>query len=260
MKFENEYSFLGNDYSCKVCYDDEIFPCVETAYQYAKCADDHDHELFMNRRGFWVGGSVARSVGRKVKLRDDWVTERVDVMKDLLEQKFIHNEYLREALKLTGRIEIVDEEHGEFWGTKNGKGLNVFGKLVMKIRDDIQKFDGFPLKVIVAGSRSFDNYQLLCEKMDYYLKDVKSPVIVSGHAKGADLLGEKYAIEHNLPGESYPADWEHYGKQAGYIRNELMAQNADVLVAFWNGTSKGTEHMIRTMKSLKKPVRIVRYV
>lgn len=260
MEFKNEYAFLSNMYSCPVKFDGEVFPCVETAFQYAKCADENDKERFMNTRGFWVNGYTARSIGRKVKLRSDWDTYRLEVMKELLEDKFYHHEKFREGLKLTRKIEIVEDNTWDdtFWGKCNGKGENNLGKMLMEIREEIQKIDGYPLKVIVAGSRSFDNYELLKEKLDFYLKNVKSPVIVSGKARGADTLGERYAIEHKLPAESYPADWSK-GRNAGYIRNELMAKNADALIAFWNGTSKGTEHMIKTMKALKKPVRVVRY-
>ena len=260
MEFKDEYAFLSNMYSCPVKYDGETFPCVETAFQFMKCVTDSDREQFINSNGYWVNGYAARSIGRKVKLRDDWNEVKVDIMKELLEDKFYHNEKFREGLKLTGKIEIVeDNDWGDtFWGQCKGKGENMLGKLLMEIRADIQKMDGYPIKVIVAGSRSFDNYELLKEKLDYYLKNIKSPVIVSGKARGADTLGERYAVEHNLPGESYPADWSK-GRNAGYVRNELMANKADALIAFWDGKSKGTEHMIKTMKAKKKQVRVVKF-
>ena len=114
------------------------------------------------------------------------------------------------------------------------------------------------MKVIVAGGRDFDNYELLKEKLDFYFKDI-TPVIVCGEAKGADLLGRRYAEEKGLDILSYPAEWEKYGKSAGFRRNEQMAANATALVAFWDGKSKGTKHMIDTMKRLNKPIRIVYY-
>ena len=260
MEFRNEYAFLSNMYSCEINYDMEKFPCVETAFQYMKCVKDDDREKFINSRGYFVDGYTARKIGRSVELRKDWEEVKVGIMKELLEEKFYHNEKLREALKLTGRTELVEDNNwgDTFWGVCKDKGENMLGKILMEIRAEIQKMDGYPRRVIIAGSRSFKDYSLLKTKMDFYLKNIKSPVIISGGARGADTLGEQYAIERNLPGEQYPADWS-IGKHAGFVRNEKMAQVADALIAFWDGKSKGTEHMINTMKKMGKPVRVVKF-
>lgn len=114
------------------------------------------------------------------------------------------------------------------------------------------------MKIIVAGGRDFDNYELLKRKLDYYFQGI-TPVIVCGEAKGADSLGRRYAEEKGLDILSYPAEWDKYGKSAGFRRNEQMAANATALVAFWDSKSKGTKHMIDTMTRLNKPVRIVYY-
>ena len=114
------------------------------------------------------------------------------------------------------------------------------------------------MKIIIAGGRDFNDYQLLCSKLDFLFQNVV-PTIICGEARGADSLGKKYALEHNLQVISFPADWEKYGKSAGYIRNEQMAKEADALVAFWDGQSKGTKHMINIMKNLGKSVKVVKY-
>ena len=114
------------------------------------------------------------------------------------------------------------------------------------------------MNIIVAGGRTFDNYSLLKERLDFYFKEIK-PTIICGEAKGADTLGRKYATENGLRILSCPANWKMYGKAAGYIRNEQMADMADGLVAFWNGKSRGTKHMIDTMCKAGKQVRIVKY-
>ena len=114
------------------------------------------------------------------------------------------------------------------------------------------------MKIIVAGGRDFDDYAFLCRRLDYLFQKVR-PTIVCGEAKGADSLGRRYAEEMGLKIMSFPAQWEKYGKSAGYRRNEEMAQVADGLVAFWDGESKGTKHMIDRMTALGKPVKIVRY-
>ena len=98
-------------------------------------------------------------------------------------------------------------------------------------------------KVIIAGSRGFSDYEKLCEICDFMLKEKIEIEIVSGTAKGADLLGERYAKEKGLPIKQFSADWTK-GKSAGYARNKQMAEYADALIAFWDGSSKGTKHMI----------------
>lgn len=72
--------------------------------------------------------------------------------------------------------------------------------------------------------------------MNHLLSNVKDDItVVSGKARGADTLGEQYAKEHGYSIQYFPADWERYGKAAGYLRNTEMAKNADALVAFWTG-------------------------
>ena len=100
-------------------------------------------------------------------------------------------------------------------------------------------------RVIIAGGRDFDDYRLLSETMDSLLRNITEEIIVvCGKTRGADTLGEKYAKERGYRVDYYPADWKRFGKRAGYLRNEQMAQNADALVAFWDGESRGTNLMI----------------
>lgn len=115
-------------------------------------------------------------------------------------------------------------------------------------------------RVIIAGGRDFDNYQLLKEAMDKLLCNITDEIIVvCGQARGADTLGEQYAKEKGYTVAYYPADWKQYRKRAGYLRNEQMAQNADALVAFWDGESRGTKNMIDLAKRYGLKVRIKRY-
>lgn len=116
-------------------------------------------------------------------------------------------------------------------------------------------------KVIIAGSRNFTNYYMLKEFCNNALKNIQEPIeIVSGGAKGADMLGEQYAREVGYPVKLFPAKWNALGKTAGYIRNQEMANYADALIAFWDGKSKGTHHMIETAKSCGLKVRVKRYI
>lgn len=117
-------------------------------------------------------------------------------------------------------------------------------------------------KIIIAGGREFSDYQLLKEKVDNIISEKRKRfqiVIISGKARGADSLGERYANENAFNIMEFPADWDKYGKKAGYMRNTEMAENADALIAFWDGKSKGTKHMIDIATNKNLPIRIIRY-
>jgi len=118
------------------------------------------------------------------------------------------------------------------------------------------------LKLIVAGGREFKDYQRLSAEIFAYAEGVGDNVgvsLVSGMARGADALGYRFAKENNVTVYEFPADWDKYGKRAGYLRNAEMAQFADALMAFWDGKSRGTKHMIDCMTQMGKPVVVVRY-
>ena len=115
------------------------------------------------------------------------------------------------------------------------------------------------MKVIIAGGRHFDNYDLLCRKADKILSRQGEVEIVSGAAKGADKLGERYAEERGYKITRFPADWGTFGNSAGYRRNVEMAVYGDALIAFWDGVSKGTAHMIDIARTHSLLVRIVTY-
>lgn len=117
-------------------------------------------------------------------------------------------------------------------------------------------------KLIVAGGRDFNDYILLHEKLmelasttyrDYEVS------IVSGMARGADALGHRFAQVEQVECYEMAADWDRYGKRAGFMRNEDMGRFADGLLAFWDGKSRGTQHMIEFMRKLGKPTHVIRY-
>lgn len=115
-------------------------------------------------------------------------------------------------------------------------------------------------RVIVAGGRDFNNYAGLAASLDYLLKNINDEIqIVCGMARGADKLGEQYAKERGYKVIYMPADWDIDGRSAGFKRNIKMAEYADALVAFWDGKSSGTRHMIETAKSKGLDIRVKRY-
>lgn len=115
-------------------------------------------------------------------------------------------------------------------------------------------------RVIVAGSRTFNDYFIFCRILDPLLKDVGDVILVSGDAsKGPDRMAIEYANDKGILCRKFPANWDEHGKSAGYIRNAEMAENAEILIAIWDGKSKGTRHMIdiAQRKGLKVLVFIV---
>jgi hypothetical protein len=100
------------------------------------------------------------------------------------------------------------------------------------------------MKLIVAGGRDYTDK--FCSTLNYRIGRMSEPVteVVCGMAKGADRVGFEWAVMNDIPVARFPAEWDKWGKGAGYRRNAEMAKYADALLAFWDGESKGTKHMI----------------
>jgi hypothetical protein len=101
--------------------------------------------------------------------------------------------------------------------------------------------------VMVSGSRHYTRYFEFAKKMDHILANFnkKDIVFVEGEAAGTDYLGFLYALRRGLKHIGYPADWDEHGKSAGYIRNVEMMEVAQFCIAFWDGKSRGTQHVVR---------------
>ncbi len=102
------------------------------------------------------------------------------------------------------------------------------------------------MRVIIAGSRDYHDYDTLLEAIEESSFTISE--VISGMASGVDQLAIRYAREHNLYLHEYYADWKNYGKAAGPIRNRLMAENADALIALHAHNSPGTKNMIQIAK------------
>ena len=127
-------------------------------------------------------------------------------------------------------------------------------------------------KVIIAGGRDFNDFEKLTKFCDKVLVNKRPNVeIVSGKAKGADTLGESYANIRGFNVKEFPAQWDNkevpyseigstngrtYWRLAGIRRNEDMADYADALIAFWDGESRGTGHMIKDARKKGLLVRV----
>lgn len=115
------------------------------------------------------------------------------------------------------------------------------------------------MRIIIAGGRDFSDYKLLEEKVDILTSNLSEVIIISGLARGADALGVCYAKNRDLEVIGMPADWKTHGRSAGYKRNVQMAEAADALIAFWDGKSRGTQHMINIASERGLPTRIIMY-
>lgn len=111
--------------------------------------------------------------------------------------------------------------------------------------------------VLVSGTLSFDDYELLCATLDRLLTGKQNVVIVFGGAKGAESLGERYAQEHGLGIKQILADWATYGRGAKVIRNAQLVDSADRAVFFWDGKNKGVGEVIERAEAKGIPVEVV---
>ena len=119
--------------------------------------------------------------------------------------------------------------------------------------------------LLVAGSRTFNNKEVMFKKLDYFLQNQPEVTIVEGGARGADTLAKEYAQAHNFKCVEIPAEWNVYGKSAGYKRNEKMHQYISHYknrgcICFWDGQSKGTQHNFELAKRYNTRLVIVKGV
>ena len=119
----------------------------------------------------------------------------------------------------------------------------------------------------VVGSRSFDDYQLMEYEIDRIFKrkwlddPERRMCIVSGGARGADQLAKRYVKEHNKEVHyvEHPPDWKLHGKAAGKIRNVDIVKDSKMVLAFWDGKSKGTKHTLSVAQTLGTKTKVVRF-
>lgn len=110
------------------------------------------------------------------------------------------------------------------------------------------------MRLIIAGSRTFTDYDDAAKVIEITcaLNKWKPVVVLCGGAAGVDALGKRWALENGCACVEYPADWSQ-GRKAGPLRNAAMIENADALIAIWDGRSRGTADMIRRAVAAKLP-------
>lgn len=131
--FRDEYFFLSNFYPVEIKLDGIVYPNAESAFQAQKTLNVEERRKFSMLKN----PVQAKRLGRKVKLRDDWEEVKLDIMTEIVSQKFLQHPHLIEMLLQTGDEELVEgNKWGDrFWGVCKGKGENHLGKILMKIRD-----------------------------------------------------------------------------------------------------------------------------
>lgn len=116
------------------------------------------------------------------------------------------------------------------------------------------------MKLIIAGTRTFNNYLFLKATLDKILSTVDEDIeIVSGACRGTDKLGELYAREYGYPIKTFTPNWALHKLGAGFRRNQQMAEYATHCVCFWDGESRGTKHMIDLAKKYNLPLRVITF-
>ena len=115
------------------------------------------------------------------------------------------------------------------------------------------------MNVGIVGSRSFTNYKKFEQVLDKYFENKNVNMIVSGGARGVDSMAARYAKEHKISLTEYLPEWDRYGKRAGFLRNTTIVENSDLVIAFWDGRSRGTLDDIKKARKYNKKLQIFRF-
>jgi len=118
------------------------------------------------------------------------------------------------------------------------------------------------VRLAIIGSRDFTDFEFMETEVKNSFTNLRDiDIIVSGGARGADRLAERFAEKYEIPTLIFKADWDRHGKKAGYLRNVDIVKNADYVMAFWDGYSKGTKHSIELAQNVfGVPVKVINYV
>lgn len=133
--FNGEWKFLSNFYQTPVLFDGVIYPSVENAYQAAKTLDGEIRNKFLT-----ISSKEAKLLGKKLIVRSDWNRIKLQIMNDLVLDKFTRNDYLTWKLKNTGELYIEETNWwgDKYWGVCKGEGENNLGKIIMNIRNNLK--------------------------------------------------------------------------------------------------------------------------
>lgn len=270
---------FSNFFQRGVGFEGDYYSTNEHAYQAAKTLDATERSRIRQAatpgQAKRLGGP--KSKGGIVTLRPDWESIKYDVMLALVRQKFNINADLKAVLLATGDQDIVEDNHhhDNIWGNclcpkcAGIVGQNLLGKAIMAVRAELLAPAAVatvpapsadpvkPMRLLIAGSRTFADYEYLAKMLDAVTSKVKAHItVICGDAKGADQLGATWAYLNGHDVEHYPANWEVLGRGAGMVRNREMVKTATHACYFWDGKSAGTKGCIAEAKAKGIPIRI----
>ena len=137
-KFDGKFRFLSNFYPSPIFYDGILYPTVEHAFQAAKTLNMQERKEKFNDK---LTPGEAKRNGRHVKLRSDWEEVKVNIMYELVLQKFTVHPLLTQDLLNTYPATLIEGNYWNdcFWGICNGTGENKLGLILMKVRDQLRR-------------------------------------------------------------------------------------------------------------------------
>ena len=155
--FQGKYAAFSNFYPCFVVYEGMIFPSAEHAFQAAKTTDRNERVAF----AVCPTAKEVKALGRKIQLRPDWEEIKVQVMTEVVRDKFVRNQADKDIKKLllsTGDALLEEaNSHGDrFWGTVKGEGQNWLGKILMQVRGELQRQEDTRERLIESWDQLLD--------------------------------------------------------------------------------------------------------
>lgn len=134
--FKGKNYFLSNMCPATVVFEGMTYPCVESAFQAAKCLNPDDRKEFTTLDGY-----KAKKLGRRVNLRSDWETVKLEVMYECVKNKFSNNPDMKKKLLATGNATLVEGNtwNDTFWGVCDGIGENHLGSILTQVRSKLQE-------------------------------------------------------------------------------------------------------------------------
>lgn len=146
--FRGDFGFLSNFYEATIYVDGQRYASVEHAYQAFKTADPWSRKLIREAKT----PGIAKKLGKSVKLRPDWESVKVDLMRDFVRKKF-DNPFLAPLLLATDDAELIEGNtwNDTFWGVCRGQGQNWLGKILMEVRDELRLAEGATTPETVVG-------------------------------------------------------------------------------------------------------------
>ncbi len=113
------------------------------------------------------------------------------------------------------------------------------------------------MKMAVIGTKKFTDFNFLSTTLK---KIPNIELIISGGAPGTDTLAKKYAIQNEIEFLEFPPEYKKFGDKAKHIRDKLIVEECDEIIAFWDGECEGTKYTMNYAKQLKKPIKIIQVI